>query len=228
MNQNADNNKMISADEVVTYLKDHADFYKQYPDSLLMMNFSDQPDGSISLAERQILGLRQRNALLEDELHNVTRNAQDNQYLLQQTIGLSLKLIPCNNIAELTTMLFQQLDELFDIKFPGLLLDNRIFLNDTDPSVDIPSIRKILGDNFPNKQPVCGRLKDSEKTALFNIDLPIASAAILPLGEAGELGLLVLGSDNATHFDPAMGDLFLLLIADILSRLLYRYNKQVS
>ena len=219
------NNTKLTADEVAEYLEDNPDFFLQYPDLLLMMRLSDQPQGSFSLVERQMQGLRQRNTEFRDELRQVIRNAQDNQHLLQQTIDLSLSLIPCENIAALTEALYQQLDSLFDIKYQNLLLDKSIFTDESDISVDMHSIRNILGDNFPKQQPVCGRLKDAEKESLFDKDVAVNSAAILPLGKEGELGLLVLGSEDPAHFDPEMGDLFLLLIADMLSRLLYRYSK---
>ena len=226
MNQPAEkNNNELTAIDVASYLKNHADFFRQNPDLLLMMELSDQPQGSISLVERQLQGLRQRNNELGEELRQATQNAQVNQHLLQQTISLSMKLIPCEQLNDLTAVLLKQLDELFEIKYTSLLLDNNIYAGKTDLGVEMHSVRKALGDNFPKQQPVCGRLKDSEKNALFNESSLIASAAILPLGETGELGLLALGSEDPSHFDPAMGDLFLLLIADMLSRLLYRYNK---
>jgi len=225
MNQLANNNNNFTADEVAEYLKANTNFFQQYPDLLLMMSISDQPKGSISLVERQMKGLRQRNKEFEEELQQVVRNAHDNQHLLQHTIELTLGLIPCEDIESLTETLFKQLNNLFDIQYQNLLLDKTIFTQSTDLAVDMHSIREILGDNFPKQQPVCGRLKDAEKETLFNNETAVNSVAILPLGKTGELGLLVLGSEDPTHFDPEMGDLFLLLISDMLSRLLYRLNK---
>lgn len=219
------NNSNLTADDVADYLKENSDFFQQYPDLLLTMNLSAQPNGSVSLVERQMQGLRQRNKEFEEELRHVIRNAHDNEQLLQQTIGLSLTLIPCENIESLTTSLFMELKKLFDIEFQSLLLDESIFSGKTNLSVNMDSIRKTLGDNFPKQQPVCGRLKSAEKNILFKTDVPVKSVAILPLGKTGELGLLVLGSEDPSHFDPEMGDLFLLLISDVLSSLLYRYGK---
>ena len=219
------NNSKLTANDVADYLSDNADFFQQNSDLLLTMNFADQHNGSISLVERQVQGLRQRNKELEKELHQVIQNAHDNEQLLQQTIGLSLSLIPCENIESLTTSLFMELKKLFDIEYQSLLLDESVFAGKTNLSVNMDAIRKTLADNFPKQQPVCGRLKSAEKDILFKADVPVKSVAILPLGETGELGLLVLGSEDPTHFDPEMGDLFLLLISDMLSRLLSRYSK---
>lgn len=217
------NNTEITANDVAEYLKNHEDFFQQYPDILLMMKLGEQPEGSISLVERQMKGLRQRNREFEEELQQVIRNAQDNQHLLQQTISLTINLIPCDNLDDLTTTLLQQMDDLFEIKFSKLLLDATVFEGKSDLAVDMAPIRKVLGDNFPKQQPVCGRLKSADKQALFDEKTNVNSAAILPLGDKGQLGILVLGSEDSTHFDPEMGDLFLLLIADLLSRLLNRF-----
>jgi len=219
------NNSKLTAEDVADYLKDNVDFFQQNSDLLLTMNFTDQHNGSISLVERQMQGLRQRSKELEEELHQVIRNAHDNEQLLQQTIGLSLSLIPCENIESLTTSLFMELKHLFDIEFQSLLLDEIVFAGKTNLTVNMDAIKKTLGDNFPKQQPICGRLKSAEKDILFKADVPVKSVAILPLGDKGELGLLVLGSEDPTHFDPEMGDLFLLLISDMLSRLFKRYSQ---
>ncbi|PCJ47686.1 MAG: hypothetical protein COA74_11170 [Gammaproteobacteria bacterium] len=218
----SNNNNEITATAVADYLKQHSDFFQQHSDLMLMMDLTDHSDGSISLVERQMKGLRQRNKETDLELQQVIRNAQDNQNLLQQTISLTLQLIPAENVEQLSELIVQQLSTLFDIQYSNLLLNSDHF---SESSADLESIRKTLGDNFPKQQPVSGRLKSAEKKCLFTDHERVNSAAILPLGEKGELGLLVMGSEDQTHFDPAMGDLFLLLISDTLSKLLYRFTQ---
>lgn len=214
----------LTNDQVAQYLADHRDFFQQHPDLFLMMEFTEHPQGSISLVERQMKALRQRNRELENELGEVIRHAHDNQQLLQQTMDLTLSLIPAEDIHSMTEILYQQLHELYDVQYNSLLLDKNQFSEKTEVCVDMAAYKESLGTNFPKQQPVCGRLKASEKTMLFGEDVPVNSAAILPLGENGELGLLVLGDEDPAHFDPEMGDLFLLLISDLLARLLYRYK----
>lgn len=216
------NNNDLSASAVADYLKNHVDFFENHPNVLLMMRLDDSPAGSVSLVERQMAGLRHRNQEFEKELQQAVSNAQDNQLLLQKTISLMLKLIPCEDLDSLVQTLLLQLNEVFSIKYRKVLLDQSAFDSEANFCVDIPSIRKVLGDNFPQQQAVCGRLKSAEKAVLFAETDKVNSVAILPLGEKGELGLLVLGSEDATHFDPEMGDIFLTLIADMLSRVLYR------
>ncbi len=229
MNQAEHNNiDELTADQVAQFLNKNTGFFKQYPELFQMMELSEHPKGSISLVERQMQGLRQRNKAIEEELYQAIRNAHDNQQLLQQTMDLTLELITCKKIRTLTKTLYKQLQTLFNIQYSRLLLDENCFTNTTDNTVDMVAVRDALGSNFPKQQPVCGRLKESEKQILFAESVPVNSVAILPLGNEGELGLLVLGDEDPTHFDPEMGDLFLLLISGILSRLLYRYSQELS
>jgi len=223
--KNKKKSKKINHLQVAEYLNQNKEFFQQYPDLLLTMDLGSQSDGTSSLVERQMKGLRNRNKELEKELQQVIRNAQDNQHLLQQTISLTLKLISCSKLKTLTQTLFQQLGKLFAIEHTNLLLEQDAFDKTTDLAVDMSVIRETLGDNFPKQQTVCGRLKEAEKAILFEDGSQVNSVAILPLGDEGELGLLVLGSIDPTHFDPEKGDLFLLLIAEMLSRLLYRFGK---
>ena len=215
------NQESLSSDDVEAFLEQNPDFFQDYPELMLKMNFSNNDVGSISLVERQLKALRLRNQELDSDLQSVIRNAQDNQHLLQQTISLSMSLIPCNSVDDLIDTLNKQLKSLFDIEFTNLILNEAYF---KQQSKNMEQLRESLGDNFPKKQPVCGRLKSTEKLALFENDDDVQSVAILPLGDEKELGILVLGSNDATHFDPEMGDLFLLLIADSLSKLLNRFS----
>ena len=222
MSDTATNNKVnVSVDDIESYLDKNRDFFQHHPDLMLKMDFSNKDTGSISLVERQMKALRSRNQELSNELQNVIRNAQDNQHLLQQTISLSMSLIPCDSVNALIETLYLQLKNLFEIEFTNLMLSEAFFDQQT---TDMELLRTTLGDNFPKQQPVCGRLKSTEKLALFPDNDTVQSVAILPLGSKGELGILVLGSNDATHFDPEMGDLFLLLIADSLSKLLNRFS----
>lgn len=216
----------ISEEEVIHFLAENPDFFQTNPDSLLQLKLENTQEGSISLVERQLKGLRTQNKELKQELQTVINNAYENQQLLQQTIQLSLKLIPCSELSELKNELFQQLTELFDIEFQNLLLNKAFFQPDNFQSVALEEIQSELGDNFPKNQPVCGRLKESERSFLFGDESHVQSVAILPLGPAGSYGLLVLGSDDETHFDPEMGDLFLVLISDMLTQQLERFSLQ--
>ena len=59
----------------------------------------------------------------------------------------------------------------------------------------------------------CGPLRDKQKELLFERDADsIASAAMVPIGEGGQVGFLTVGSKDANQFHPGQS-------VDFLSRL---------
>jgi uncharacterized protein YigA (DUF484 family) len=72
-------------------------------------------------------------------------------------------------------------------------------------------------------KPRCGQVRDSQRDFLFGPEAAsIGSVALVPLGENGSVGLLVLGSAERERFHPGMSTEFLKrmgeLITDALSR----------
>jgi len=212
----------LTAGDVAEYLTSNLDFFDHQPDLLLLINSESKANGSVSLVERQLKGLRARVSESQEELGAVIKNAQDNQTLLEKTTDLALKLIPCRSFSSLFDTLETELKTSFDVNSSNLLLNDSQFDEDVPNIIGLQNIKDGLGDNFPNKQPVCARLKPSEKELLFKDCDNVQSVAILPLGDDAELGLLVLGSEDPRHFDPEMGDLFLVVISQTISQLLIR------
>jgi uncharacterized protein YigA (DUF484 family) len=72
-------------------------------------------------------------------------------------------------------------------------------------------------------KPRCGQVRDTQRDFLFGPEAAsIGSVALVPLGEAGAMGLLALGSAERERFHPGMSTEFLKrmgeLITDALSR----------
>jgi uncharacterized protein len=204
---------------VAEYLETNPDFFKGYPELLMHMNLDQDRAGATSLVERQLKGLRARNKEMSAELAEVILHAQNNQYLLEQTVQFAIDLLHCNNISDLYGELSKLMGTLYEIEFVNLTLNEQLF-NIDNPDA-LANIKSALADNCPQSEPVCGRLPNAAKQAIFG-DQDVNSVAILPLGAQGEYGLLTLGSDDATQFDPEMGDLFLVLIGQVLTALLDR------
>jgi len=79
--------------------------------------------------------------------------------------------------------------------------------------------KMLLSKRFQNSQVYLGRLTADEKKLLFP-DEPIASVALLLLGNKGELGMLAIGNHDAGHFEPAMDTLLVRQLQALLSKLL--------
>ena len=67
---------------------------------------------------------------------------------------------------------------------------------------------------YKNCKPQCGRFKQEQLAYLFGDQAPaVGSAAVIPLGANGGIGLLAIGSQEANRFHPGMGTLFLGCVA---------------
>ena len=88
-----------------------------------------------------------------------------------------------------------------------------------------------IGALLNGRKPVCGALRKEEFNYLFaspGNPQPISqggSAAIMPLTDGAQLGLIAVGSADAGRYHSAMGTLFLSHIAEVMLRLLPRLQR---
>ena len=70
----------------------------------------------------------------------------------------------------------------------------------------------------------CGRIRDSQRSFLFQNDADdIGSAALVPLGEGAEIGFLAVGSVDSDHFHPGMSLDFLTRLGELVTGSLKRF-----
>ncbi len=87
-------------DEIVReYLKNHDDFLQRNPDMLDYLHISHASGSAISLVEKQVSVLRERNMDMRQRLKALTANARDNDMLYEQTRALVLKLLEADSTA---------------------------------------------------------------------------------------------------------------------------------
>ena len=68
------------------YLKNHDDFLQRNPDMLdFLLHISHASGSAISLVEKQVSVLRERNMDMRQRLKTLTANARDNDKLYEQT-----------------------------------------------------------------------------------------------------------------------------------------------
>ena len=91
-------------DEMVRdYLKNHSDFLQRNPDMLDYLHISHASGSAISLVEKQVSVLRERNIEMRRRLNSLTANARDNDKLYEQTRSLVLKLLDATSTEEIYT-----------------------------------------------------------------------------------------------------------------------------
>jgi uncharacterized protein len=225
-----DNNKMLAdpldPEQVVAYLRDNPDFFDQQADLLAEIRLPHDSGGVVSLVERQVSVLRERNMDMRHRLSKLLDNARDNDKLFDKTKRLVLSLLEGQDMGDIIDALYYSFDKDFSIHFTSLML----FGNpDKVPSsqatiVSIAEARENIGTLLKNSRAVCGSLANKEMTFIFGQHAQeIGSVATVPLIHGSVFGLLSIGNRDPQYYRSSMGTLFLSYIAEVLNRLLPKY-----
>lgn len=211
-------------DELVReYLKENGDFLQRNPDMLDHLHISHASGSAVSLVEKQVSVLRERNVEMRHRLNSLTANARENDRLFDQTRKLVLALLDARDLGALSRAFSTAMSDDFKVEHASLILFGDP-AQDTGCRVESPEKARIeIGALLKGRKPVCGVLRKEELAYLFPDAGEVGSAALMPLATGGEeLGLVAVGSSNASKYSSNMGTLFLTHIADVIVRLLPR------
>ena len=218
----------LSEQEVADYLSGHTDFFEHYPDILETLQVPHENGGTISLVERQINLLRQKNQQLEDQLASLVSVARENNETQQQIHRMMVELLALNDLEDAMQYLVKQLNQGFEVEHVviRLLADASHPLDDIDPAwlLTSHSARQTLDDFTPTTEPLCGRLKQSQLQRLFGEQASsIGSSVLIPLRKGALHGLIALGSSDEHRFNPGMDTLYLKRLGELVSAALSRF-----
>ena len=196
---------MPSPQDVKTFLEQHPDFLVEHPDLLETLQVPHGLDGpAVSLVERQVQVLRDRQVESRQRLAELVRNARDNEALVGRVHALALRLLHAHDAAAVAAQTEASMHEDFDVR-PARLL----------AAADLPpAVRALVASGKPR----CGQLREEDRTALLgDAAAGIASMALVPIGADCRYGLLALGSTDAARFHPGMGTAFLERIGELVA-----------
>ena len=217
----------LNAEQVAEYLKQHPEFFLARDDLLLTLELTHPGSGSaVSLLERQVSLLRERNMDMRQRLAGLLDNARNNDRLFEQTRQLVLALLEAQGLDEISTTFQRSLTEDFGIDFANLTFfgDPQRYRNTRSRIVPIAEARRQIDALLKTNRAVCGVLRPEEVGFLFPASAgEVGSAAVVPLQAGHNLGVLAIGARDAEYFRSSMGTLFLGYIAEVLNRLLPRY-----
>lgn len=213
----------LSEDSISDYLKRHPDFFERHGSLVLGLKLPHRAGGaSISLVERQVSMLRQRNAQLERQLKDLVAVAKQNDVLVEKIHQLCLKLMRAPNLGLRLEQLETGLREDFAAERAVLVL----FPAAPEGAAREGFVRRLGTDDADARpfatflraaKPRCGPLRDRQKT-IFDRDADaISSAAFVPLGAESSLGFLIIGSRDPDHFHPGKRMDFLARLGEVLA-----------
>jgi uncharacterized protein YigA (DUF484 family) len=135
----------MRAEEVAQYLQNNPQFFEEHVETLAQLNLPHPHGGrTISLSERQLLALREKNKELEKKLREIISFAQDNDALQHKVHEFVIALFAARDLVTLQEMIPHLLRDIFAIPHSVLRLWQ------TNP----PSV-EVLAFADAQAQPVC-------------------------------------------------------------------------
>ncbi|MBV9343836.1 MAG: DUF484 family protein [Gammaproteobacteria bacterium] len=210
-------------ESVAAYLQRRPEFFERHPALLARLRLPHARGGgsTISLVERQIEVLREKQAVLESRLAELIKVARGNDAIAERLHRFTRRLLRAPRgaaVAQIESGLREDFDAfhatLLLIGEPGAASAGRFVrtLRADDPQL------KSFESLFAAGKPRCGQARDTQRELLFGPEgLEMGSVALVPLGEKGSLGLLALGSTDRERFHPGMSTEFLARLADLIA-----------
>ncbi len=221
----------VSENAVHDFLEDNPDFFERHSALLSALRLPHVADGTVSLVERQVSVLRQKDLKLERKLKELLEVARANDSLAAKIHQLALQLLAASSLSE-------TLERIEESLRAGFGADQSILVLFGDPSMfnDIAVGRFFLpierGDESLNafdtflkgSGPRCGQVRDAQRDFLFGKETDeVGSAAMIPLGKNSEVGFLAIGSVDANRFHPGISIDFLTRLGELVAEALKRY-----
>ena len=216
---------------VIAFLTEHPEFFENREALLATLRLPHHrgDGGTVSLVERQLDVLRERSRETELRLKTLIDNGHANDALAEKIHRLALRLIAVDSVQGRIKSVELSLRDDFNAAEFVILLTGAV---PGLASIDTRSIRFVDSDHaelnsfdslFSSGKPRCGRIRDSQRDFLFPSNpMAIGSAALVPLGTQGSLGLLAIASADVDHFNPTMSTEFLARIGELISASLHR------
>lgn len=221
----------VSEQAVHDFLTANPDFFERHAPLLGTLRLPHVTGGAVSLVERQVSVLRQKDVKLERRLKELVEVARANDRLAAKIHALALELLAADTLSGTLAAIEQALRVDFGADQSVLVMfteadggaaadDTRFFRPVPRDDERLAAFATFLDGDTPR----CGQIRDSQRDFLFpgNPD-EVGSAALVPLGERSQGGFLAVGSVDARRFHPGMSIDFLARLGDLVAAALRRY-----
>jgi uncharacterized protein YigA (DUF484 family) len=215
----------LSEEDVSDFLRVTPDFFQRHEALLTQLQIQHEGRGAISLVERQIDLLRDRNQKLEGKLLSLIETARNNESVSLKLHRFSQALIGTESIEDVISTTHDQLRNEFKTERVnvGLFKD---FTNEFASEISLKAVNESFPKLFKSRRPYSGILDWAQAELLFGDNAKrVSSAAIIPLNGTAPIGFLALGSENKDRFHYGMGILFLAQLGDLVGCALLHHQR---
>lgn len=206
---------------VAEYLTRHPNFFNDFP-ALLADIHVPHPHGThaVSMGERQLISLREKVRLLENKLAELIQFGEENDSISEKLHAMTLALLAASTPEAVVAALNLHLRDGFAVPHYAVRVWS---LPETDQPLTQPVAQNVRDAVASMGFPVCGALAVPEAREWFGeVASHLRSFAAIPLNHQGNLGLLVLASEEPNRFYATMGTLYLTRLGQVLAAALYR------
>ena len=221
----------VSEDTIHDYLLDNPDFFERYADLLGTLRLPHSSGAAVSLVERQVSLLRQKDLKHKRKLKELLAVARANDALSGKIHRLTLRLLGAADLPATLSCIEEALRADFDADQSLLVL-----FGEPDSFADIKAGRffkavsrddeslKAFDTFLQGSGPRCGQIRDAQRDFLFGRETDeVGSAALIPLGAKSEIGFLAIGSADSERFHPGMSIDFLGRLGELVAEALKRF-----
>ena len=214
----------MKSSEVAQYLLDNPQFFEEHADLLTNIVIPHPHGGrAISITERQMLALRDKNKQLEVKMNELLQFGEENDSISEKMHRLGVAMIAAASFQSVLHTLNFHLRDDFSIPHVALRLWNRPDNADelpefTEVSAELQAFAETLG------QPYCGSTSGFETSSWFGeASKQVRSQALIAMRNGGgTIGMIALGSEDAQRFYAGMGTLYLERLGEMASAALAR------
>ena len=215
---------------VADYLRDNPEFFHNNASLLASLQIPHAVGPAVSLVEHQVKVLRDQNSQLKRKLMDLVQVARDNNRLNERMHQLTLGLVKAHSLETLLDTLTENLVGEFKADTVVMRLAGMTEAHTRECGVEFYDPDATELQHFEaflkTSRPQCGRFKQEQLQYLFGDQAQaIESAALIPLGNHCQQGVLAIGSREASRFHPGMGTLFLTHLGELMHLLLTEHLK---
>ena len=229
VNNQAENKEQVplpTEQQVVDYLMACPDFFLQHSLLLNELEIPHESGDAVSLVERQVSVLRERNQHFEEKLREMVDAVHDNQRLHVSLNRLAVNLFDADSLDDILGVVDDELRHKLGTDFVYFRLHSENRSSDDGAANDGLAHTYVDRDDevlqtfsalIDKNRIQCGHFTEEQIGQLFWGDASeVASAAIIPISDAGIFGLIALGSRDAERYHAGMGTDFLSSLADLI------------
>ncbi|MDH5737118.1 MAG: DUF484 family protein [Gammaproteobacteria bacterium] len=218
----------ISADDVNAWLAAHPDFFMTRDHLVADMQLPHHNGEAVSLVERQVAILRERNINARKQIDLLLEAARHNTTIFDNCRRLVLSLIEAKSADACFNALEHSFRKDFHCSAYHLLLfgEEPGQINHFTSVLPLETVRPQVGSLLDAKEPLLGVLREELQDFLFRHNsAKVSSAAIVSIKNTrgDKLGLLSIGSGEPRYFESGMGTLFLGFIAEAIGGILPQF-----